>query len=149
MHDPIEAVRSLYQNFNKRADTLLDLVDALCSNTTTRSVVELSQSGSFRRSYSTIFKAINEVKLDPLLVAHLLSPTQGGTWPFWLLLVDVTSQRDRMGRRWRIGMVYSLTVVKDNPAETIGHQYSTDSPGLEREAGYSSGFVTAAFRPSG
>ena len=34
--------QTVYQNFNKRADTLMDLVDALCSQTRAKSVVELS-----------------------------------------------------------------------------------------------------------
>jgi hypothetical protein len=52
--------QELYQNFTNRADTLLELVDALCSNPTATSVVELSQTGCFRRSYSSLFKAIDE-----------------------------------------------------------------------------------------
>jgi hypothetical protein len=51
----------LYQNFNNRADTLMELVDAICSNPNARSVVEYSLTPCFRRSYSTIFKAIAEM----------------------------------------------------------------------------------------
>jgi len=32
----------VYQNFNKRADAIMDLLDALSSNSQARSVVELS-----------------------------------------------------------------------------------------------------------
>ncbi len=52
--------QQVYQNFNKRADTLMDLLDALCSSTQASSVVELSLESCFRRSYSTIFKALDE-----------------------------------------------------------------------------------------
>ncbi len=44
----------LYQNFNndQRADVLMDWVDALSSNTTARSVVQLSLNPHFRRHYT-------------------------------------------------------------------------------------------------
>jgi len=66
--------QQLYQNFNNRADTLMELVDAICSNPHARSVVEYSLTPCFRRSYSTIFKAINEMEMDDLMTAHLLAP---------------------------------------------------------------------------
>ena len=49
--------QQIYQNFNNRADTLMELVDAICSNPQAKSVVEYSLTPCFRRSYSTIFKA--------------------------------------------------------------------------------------------
>jgi hypothetical protein len=50
----------VYQNFNncKRTDMLMDLVDALSSNTTARSVVELSLNPHFRRHYTALNKAV-------------------------------------------------------------------------------------------
>jgi len=42
---------SLYQNFENRADTLMDLLDAMCSMPEAKSVVEYSLSSLFRRSY--------------------------------------------------------------------------------------------------
>src|SRR5262245_56931868 len=84
----------LYQNFNNRADTLLELVDALCSSPTAKSVVELSQSACFRRSYSSLFKAIEAWWSEKMLLPQLLRPSlpKPQQWPFWLLLVDVTLQ---------------------------------------------------------
>ena len=49
---------NLYNFFPYRADALMDLIDAAASNTTARSVVELSLSPFFRREYSSIFDAI-------------------------------------------------------------------------------------------
>ena len=49
---------NLYQSFNYRRDTLMDLVDALSANTTARSPVELSLSTLFRREYSALYKGI-------------------------------------------------------------------------------------------
>ena len=63
--------KEVYQNFNKRADTLMDLLDALCSQTRARSVVELSLQNCFRRSYSAIFKAMDEYRPGDDDLAHL------------------------------------------------------------------------------
>ena len=51
---------SLYQNINNRADSLMDLLDAVCSVPNARSVVEYCLAACYPRSYSTIFKAIDE-----------------------------------------------------------------------------------------
>ena len=48
----------LYKVLPYRRDTLFDLLDALSSNTTARSVVELSLSPFFRREYSSITDGI-------------------------------------------------------------------------------------------
>ena len=50
---------TLYQNFENRADTLMELVDAISSYPNAQSVVEYSLAPPFRRSYSTIFKGID------------------------------------------------------------------------------------------
>ena len=46
--------QQVYQSFSDRADALMDLVDELSSNTTARSVTELSLSPLFRREYSSL-----------------------------------------------------------------------------------------------
>jgi hypothetical protein len=61
-HNLTQFRKEVYQNFNKRADTLMDLMDALCSQTRASSVVELSLQNCFRRSYSAIFKAMDEYR---------------------------------------------------------------------------------------
>ncbi|HLA08718.1 MAG TPA: hypothetical protein VJ022_14840, partial [Anaerolineales bacterium] len=48
----------VYQNFNKRADALMDLLDALSSQGRARSVVELCLEACFRREHTSVFKAI-------------------------------------------------------------------------------------------
>src|SRR5262245_16514669 len=134
----------LYQNINNRADTLLELLDALCSSPTANSVVELSQSASFRRSYSSLYKAIEEGELDKMLLPHLLRPylPYPQQRPFWLLLVDVTAQPRPYGETVADrGLVYEPTVVKGNKPVTIGHQYSTVVLGLEPEEGVSPSWV--------
>lgn len=48
----------LYEKFEHRADSTMDLLDALCSNNHAPSVVQLSLNPLFRAGYSTLFKAI-------------------------------------------------------------------------------------------
>lgn len=50
--------QSLYNTFNNYADVLMNTIDALSSNTTARSVVELSLNPAFERGYSSLFKGI-------------------------------------------------------------------------------------------
>jgi len=97
-HPCLEALaqfrQQLYQNFTNRADTLMELVDALCSTPSARSVVEYSLSPCFRRSYSTLFKALDEWVWDTTTLARLLAPflPRPSKRSFWLLGVDVTPQ---------------------------------------------------------
>ena len=51
----------LYQSFNYRRDTVMDLVDAIAANTTARTPVELSLASLFRREYSALYKGIQEM----------------------------------------------------------------------------------------
>jgi hypothetical protein len=136
--------QQLYQNFNNRADTLMELVDAICSNPHARSVVEYSLTPCFRRSYSTIFKAINEMEWDELAIAYLLAPylPRPQQRSFQLLGTDVTPQPRRFAHTLADrGMVYQPNTIKGNKPVTIGHQYSTAVLLPEAEEGISSSWV--------
>ena len=135
---------SLYQNINNRADSLMELLDAMCSVPNAQSVVEYSLAACYRRSYSTIFKAIDEMNLAPMWLPHRLGPylPPPKKLPFWLLMVDVTpSPRPYAQTLEDRGMVYQPEVVKGKLPVTIGHQYSTVALGLEPETGVSSSWV--------
>src|SRR5437867_4171608 len=84
----------LYQNFTNRADTLMELVDALCSNGSARSVVEYSLTPCFRRTYTTLYQALAEWTWDARQLARLLAPClpRPRERSFWLLGVDGTPQ---------------------------------------------------------
>jgi len=134
----------LYQNIDVRADTIMDLIDALSSMPEANSVVEYSLSPLFRRSYSTIFKAIDESKLKENLLAEQIVPylPRPRQWPFWLLMVDVTpNPRPYANTLEDRGMVYQPEVVKGKLPVTIGHEYSTVAVGLEKEAGLASSWL--------
>src|SRR5215207_6154767 len=134
----------LYQNFTNRADTLMELVDALCSNGSARSVVELCLTPCFRRTYSTLYKALAECNWDDHHLARLLSPflPHPRQRAFWLLGVDVTPQPRPFAQTLvDRTMVYHPNPVAGNIPVTIGHQYSTVALLPEGEAHRSPSWV--------
>jgi hypothetical protein len=119
----------VYQNFNnyKRTDTLMDLVDALSSNTTAKSVVELTLSPQFQRSYSALNKAIAVESLSDKQLAHLAARTIAAprARKFYLLGADVTSNpRPYAQTLPDRGFVYQPNTIQGNKPIVIGHQYS-------------------------
>jgi len=52
--------QQLYSGLAYRGDTIMDLLDALSSNTTAKSVVELSLNPLFRRSYGSVYDGIQQ-----------------------------------------------------------------------------------------
>ena len=122
----------------------MELVDAICSNPHARSVVEYSLTSCFRRSYSTIFKAINEMEMDELATAHLLAPylPRPQQRPFSGLGMDVTPQPRQVTHTLADrGMVYQPNAIKGNKPVTIGHQFSTVVLLSEAEEGMSPSWV--------
>jgi len=118
----------LYQNFTNRADTLMELVDALCSTGSARSVVELCLTPCFRRTYSTLFKALAEWNWDEGQLARLLAPylPRPSERSFWLFGVDVTSQPRPFAQTLPDrALVYHPNPIAGNTPVTIGQQYST------------------------
>lgn len=130
----------LYRSFQRRADSSMDLLDALCSNDHAPSVVELSLNPLFRRGYSALYKAIGESfgsslpgenvsqseeeKTDLIgLVAQVVPPPQ--ELPFLLLGLDCTP-RPRLHARTLEdrSFVHEATSIKGNKPITIGHSYS-------------------------
>jgi hypothetical protein len=138
--------QSLYQNFDKRADTAIELVDALCSYPQATSTVELSLAPVFRRSHTALYKALNEVAWADIPVAELLSDTvpRPKARGFWLFGVDVTSQPRPFARTLQDrGYVYYPNAVAGNKPVTIGHQYSTVVLLPEKEPGLTGSWVVA------
>jgi hypothetical protein len=147
----LEQFRSdLYDLLPYRRDTLLDLLDALSSNTTARSVVELSLSPNFRRSYSSITDGIDnfyqapsegeegdsreewEQKLVRLVIPYLPPPQ---VRKFWLFGLDVTPQprpyAETLAERT---YVYQPNTLSGNKPVNIGHQSSLLALLPEKEA---------------
>ena len=130
----------LYEYLPQRRDALLDLIDALASNTFARSVIELSLSPLFRRKYSSLPDAIDsffqateveiavedrqsrEQALIRLLEPYLPRPQERS---FWLWGIDVTSIPRQYARTLEDRTyVYQPNPVQGNKPVTIGHQAS-------------------------
>ncbi len=143
---------ALYQFFDNRANTLMDLVDALSSNVAAQSVVQLSLNPLFRPSYSTLFKSIadyfrpenaatsaterrqQEQKILRLIMPYLPHPEKQ---KFWVLGVDVTPwKRPFSPTLSDRGYVYYPNAIKGNKPITIGHQFSLLALLPEKEGMY-------------
>lgn len=132
--------QEIYQAFEARADATMGLIDALSSDTSARSVAELSLRPCFRFSYSSLYDAIDtfyqadeaekadgdrqrlEQKRIRLIASYLPgSPRR----KFWLFALDGTPySRPWAGTLEDRGYVYQPHVVRGNKPVTIGHQYS-------------------------
>jgi hypothetical protein len=129
----------LYERFEHRADSAMDLLDAICSNNHAPSVVQLSLNPLFRAGYSTLFKAIGESlsvglsKDSPPLEGRqfqcvdLISQVvpQPKQRHFFLMGQDCTSISRPFAKSLEDrGMVHQPTQIKGNKPITIGHSYS-------------------------
>lgn len=117
----------LYQNLDKRADAILNFVDALSSSTGATSVVELSLNPLFERSYSSVYAAQQDFSLPQEKLVQVLQPAlpQSRQRSFWQVSLDVTPcPRLYASTLSDRSMVYQPTVVRGNKPVTIGHRYS-------------------------
>ncbi len=143
--------QALYNSFGQAADATFELLDALASQTTARSVAELSLEPVFRREYSSLYGAIaaffetaeadeeaptrrqQEVEQVHLLAPYVPAPVQR---PFWLFATDATSTRRQYAYTLQDrGYVYWPNPVAGNKPVTIGHSYSVLVNLPEKEAG--------------
>ena len=132
--------QQLYSGLVYRGDTIMDLLDALSSNTTAKSVAELSLNPLFRRDYGSVYDGIQrfslfagvettaeerraqEQQLMQLIGSYLPMPQQQ---KYWLLGVDVTPAPRRFAATLTDrGYVYHPNTIASNKPVTIGHQYS-------------------------
>jgi hypothetical protein len=131
---------TIYNSFEYRADATMDLLDALSSNTSARSVVELSLNPLFRRNYSSVEKSIDQfsasrttedekqqlLKLEKehlgIITQHLpaLKKRQ-----FHLLATDVTPQPRPFAKTLPDRkVVHSPNPTLSNKPIAVGHEYS-------------------------
>ncbi len=132
--------QNLYNFIPGRADAVLELIDALASNSHARSVVELSLSPLFRREYSSVYDAIehffvpskpekalqerrgHEQALLRLISPYLPAPQQR---KYWLFGTDVTYLPRQFSRTLEDRtFVHCPNTIAGNKPVTIGHDYS-------------------------
>jgi len=130
----------LYAVLPHRPAAILDLLDALASNTQARSPVELSLNPLFRRQYGSIYDAVDsffvpttdaaasverrrrELPVLCLLAALLPRPQ----WrKFWLFGIDRTPAPRRFAETLADRtFVHQPNALRGNKPVTIGHDYS-------------------------
>ncbi len=128
--------------FKYRADSTMDLIDAVAGQVNKESVVKLSLSHLFRRTFSSITDAVDnlfrrkanthptphEYKEEQTKMTQLLAEQcpHSTLRPFELFAVDCTSNSriysDKLSDR---GYVHSPTKIPGQKPITVGHQYST------------------------
>ena len=105
----------------------MDLVDAISSNTTAKTAVELTLSPHFRRHYSALNKAvqvdsISDEQLSRLAAKVMDAPCQRA---FHVIGTDVTSHPRPYAETLKDrGFVYQPNTIKGNKPIAIGHQFS-------------------------
>lgn len=130
----------LYQYFEHRRDSAMDLLDALCSNDRGPSVVELSLNPLFRRKHGALYKAIGETFTPSLLEEDVAQSPEKHSALIELIAQIVPLPEQRSFHLWGLdctplprpysptledrGMVYQPTPIKGNKPITIGHSYS-------------------------
>jgi hypothetical protein len=128
-------LRGLFKSYG---DSVIDLIDALASNSNgASSPVELSLSPLFERTYSSIYKAIeksfnfnnnNKKKKKKLknltrLIAEVTP--QPGKRPFYLFATDTTPHpRPYSPTLPERGYIYQPNTVAGNKSIGIGHAFS-------------------------
>ena len=140
--------QSVYNFFPARADAQMDLLDALSSNVTAESIVELSQNPLYRRGYSSISDSIDnlfqassweaswqeresEQREIVKVVSHYASTPR--VRRYWLFVQDATSMIRRPARSLADRSdVYTPYAVAGNAPVNIGHSYLVTGLLLER-----------------
>jgi hypothetical protein len=120
--------QELYQCFTRAADALFDLVDALLTDPSARSFVELSQAASFQRAWPSLYEALEDGRIDwaalmRLFAAALPPPLDGtrlllGLDTSSILRPDAVTSEDRT-------LVYWPNLPKDATPVAPGFCFST------------------------
>ena len=120
--------QALYQCFTRAADALFDLVDALLTDPSARSFVELSQAASFQRAWPSLYEALEDGQIDRaalrrLFVTALPTPSTDrrlllGLDTSSILRPDAVTSADRT-------LVYRSNLPKDATPVGPGFSFST------------------------
>lgn len=137
--------QDLYNCFDSRQDTVMELLDALAGNIGVRSTVELSLNPLFRREYSALYKAIEEAFYAPSeefsVESDEKSPRQQQVRGLLEAIAQVVPQpEERAFQLWGLDVtpmprpyartledrsfIYQPNSIKGNKPINIGHPYS-------------------------
>ncbi|EDX71679.1 hypothetical protein MC7420_2345 [Coleofasciculus chthonoplastes PCC 7420] len=137
--------QKLYTIIPHRRDAVMDLIDALSSNQTARSPVQVTLNPLFKRNYSTFYKAIQQFKFNlgerkdshlntttetiktqqsllPLIASIIPTPVERA---FYLFGLDVTPRaRPHAVTMAERGFIHQPNTIKGNKPINIGYSYS-------------------------
>ena len=65
--------QALYACFTRAADALFDVCDALLTDPSARSFVELSQAASFQRAWPSLYEALEDGQIDRSALLRLFA----------------------------------------------------------------------------
>ena len=121
----------IFNCFSYRADATMELLDAISGNQHAKSIVELSLSPAFNRTYNSVQDAIAHFTQDPkqsnqieeYLTSYCDQPSL--EQPYRSLVLDCTAAPREHARTLEDkGIVHKSTAVPGNKPITVGHQYS-------------------------
>lgn len=123
---PIQQFRNaVYQSLLKRADAVLDLIDALTVAGHVNSPVSLSEQAPFRRTFSMIYDTLSQAAIDFDDLSHTLFTSQPADCEtiagYTVYGLDVT--KEARPEAETLPERVSLKSQKDEPVE-YGHKYS-------------------------
>ncbi len=122
-----EVRHQLYQSYERSADALFELGDALSSEVTARSLPELSLSPMFRRTWASVYEAledgrINEARWTRVWTQALLAEHEAAIW----VSIDSTAlARPEASTSSDRGMIYVPNLPHATKPVSVGWQFST------------------------
>jgi hypothetical protein len=122
-----EIRHQIYQCYERSADTLFELCDALCSEATARSLPELSFSPFFRRGWASCYEALEDGRIDEqnwmtIWTTALLAEHEGAVW----ISIDSTAiARPEAETSPDRGMIYVPNLPHAAKPVSVGWQFST------------------------
>jgi len=116
-----------YRCFERSADALFELMDALSSEPQARSLPELSLSPAFRRKWGSVYEAledgqINEERWSAVWTQALLGEHQG---PIWISVDSTSIARPEAETSPDRGMIYLPNLPHASKPVSVGWQFST------------------------
>lgn len=117
----------VYQCYERSADALFELGDALSSEATARSLPELSLSPWFRRTWASVYEALSDGQIDELRwmsvwTTALLADHDGSVW----ISIDSTAiARPEAATSADRGMIYVPNLPHATKPVSVGWQFST------------------------
>jgi hypothetical protein len=127
LHTVKQIRHQVYQCCERSADALFELTDALSSETTARSLPELSVSPFFRRQWASVSEALEDGKIDEqrwmsVWTTALLQEHEGEVWvsseSTSIARPEAETSPDR-------GMIYVPNLPHASKPISVGWQFST------------------------